>query len=55
MITVYQQPSYLQQKGIISGRPFDPLKAGGKILKLDYTKVKVTTNSTGISATQISS
>lgn len=30
------------KKGAISGRPFDPSKAGGKILKLDYTKVKIT-------------
>jgi hypothetical protein len=30
------------QKGSSSGRPFNPLQAGGKILKLNYTKVKVT-------------
>ncbi|WP_231510216.1 hypothetical protein [Fischerella sp. PCC 9605] len=30
------------EKGAISGRPFDPSKAGGKILKLSYTKVKIT-------------
>lgn len=30
------------EKGAISGRPFDPSKAGGKILNLSYTKVKIT-------------
>jgi hypothetical protein len=30
------------EKGSISGRPFDPSKAGGKILNLSYTKVKIT-------------
>lgn len=29
-------------KGAFSGRPFDPSKAGGKILKLSYQSVKVT-------------
>lgn len=30
------------EKGTISGRTFDPSKAGGKILNLSYTKVKIT-------------
>ncbi|NES99454.1 MAG: hypothetical protein F6K61_02560 [Sphaerospermopsis sp. SIO1G1] len=32
----------MREKGAISGRPFDPSKAGGKILKLDYTKANIT-------------
>ncbi|WP_242046597.1 hypothetical protein [Cylindrospermum sp. FACHB-282] len=30
------------EKGAISGRPFNPSKAGGKILELSYRKVKIT-------------
>jgi hypothetical protein len=36
------------EKGAISGRPFSPSQAGGKILKLDYTKVKITNKGTDI-------
>ncbi|WP_414563810.1 MULTISPECIES: hypothetical protein [unclassified Anabaena] len=36
------------KKGTISGRPFDPSKAGGKILGLSYTKVKITGKGTDI-------
>lgn len=32
----------MQEKGAISGRQFNPLKAGGRILKLSYQTVKVT-------------
>jgi hypothetical protein len=30
------------EKGAISGRPFNPSKAGGKILNLSYQNVKIT-------------
>lgn len=30
------------ERGATSGRPFDPSKAGGRILKLSYQNVKVT-------------
>lgn len=36
------------EKGASSGRPFYPLKAGGKILDLSYTKVKITNKGTDI-------
>jgi PadR family transcriptional regulator PadR len=32
----------MQEKGAISGRLFEPSKAGGKILKLSYQEVKIT-------------
>jgi hypothetical protein len=32
----------MQEKGAISGRLFEPSKAGGKILKLSYREVKIT-------------
>jgi hypothetical protein len=32
----------MPEKGAISGRLFDPSKAGGKILKLSYQNVKIT-------------
>ncbi|OKH31707.1 hypothetical protein NIES2119_28070 [[Phormidium ambiguum] IAM M-71] len=36
------------EKGTFSGRRFDPSKAGGKILKLSYQKVKITQKGTDI-------
>ncbi|MBE9162863.1 MAG: hypothetical protein WBA89_13870 [Microcoleus sp.] len=32
----------MTKKGAISGRPFNPSKAGGKILNLSYQNVKIT-------------
>ena len=36
------------EKGAISGRPFNPSKAGGKILNLSYQNVKNTDKSVGL-------
>ncbi|MDH6059941.1 hypothetical protein NWP17_05735 [Chrysosporum bergii ANA360D] len=36
------------EKGASSGRPFDPSRAGGKILNLFYTKVRITHKGTDI-------
>lgn len=32
----------MQEKGAISGRLFEPSKAGGEIIKLSYQEVKIT-------------
>jgi hypothetical protein len=32
----------MREKGATSGRPFNPSKAGGKILNLSYQNVKIT-------------
>jgi len=36
------------EKGAISGRPFNPSKAGGKILNLSYQNVKITDKGVGL-------
>ncbi|UNU22859.1 hypothetical protein [Microcoleus vaginatus] len=36
------------EKGVISGRPFNPSKAGGKILNLSYQNVKITDKGVGL-------
>ncbi|MCC3454998.1 MULTISPECIES: hypothetical protein [unclassified Microcoleus] len=36
------------EKGAISGRPFNPSKAGGKILNLSYQNVKITDKGIGL-------
>ncbi|MEG4580575.1 hypothetical protein QUA71_13310 [Microcoleus sp. MON1_C5] len=36
------------EKGAISGRPFNPSKAGGKILKLSNQNVKITEKGVGL-------
>ncbi|MDF2388140.1 hypothetical protein JMG10_42350 [Nostoc ellipsosporum NOK] len=36
------------EKGAISGRPFNPSKADGKVLSLAYTKAKITDKGTDI-------
>jgi predicted methyltransferase len=38
----------MMTKGAISGRPFEPSRAGGKILNLSYTKAKITDKGTDI-------
>ncbi|WP_332959461.1 hypothetical protein [Microcoleus sp. AR_TQ3_B6] len=36
------------EKGVTSARPFNPSKAGGKILNLSYQNVKITNKGVGL-------